>query len=568
MKRALWGAFAAALFFPAVALADQSAGNGEWGLTALGTAAAILLPLLSVGLLWNYSIRRLKQVRSAELQRRESALAESDDRFRTLVENSPFGIVEVDTGGRILYASRVYARMLGFGREAVLGRNIIDFLRDEDRPRALEDIRRIVEELPEPGTFFNRNRTRDGRNVYFQMDWNYKRDGAGKLIGFVVVVSDITQRRRADRELRESEQRFRATFDQAAVGIAHAAHNGRFLRVNRKLCEIFGYPEEELLQKTCKEITYPEDVEATVTAVGQVAAGAAEVAKLEKRYVRKDGRIVWCNFTSAMVRDSNGRFKYFTTVIEDIGQRKRLEEQMQQHQATLARAGRINTMGVMATAIAHEINQPLMAIGNYAGGALRRLETSGSADQGLEQALERIAGLAERSGQIIERLRDFTRRREHPFRPLEINAVVNASVKMVAAQARHQKVVIESRLAPGLSRVRGDRIQLEQVVINLLMNAMEAMERTEPERRRIVLETRTADRGGVELVVSDRGCGLADAVSGTLFEPFVTTKSQGTGMGLSISRTIATAHGGGIEATPNPGGGARFHLLLPIAIEP
>lgn len=516
---------------------------------------ATLLVAVLVGVVWQRSLRR---------RMREAALIDSERRYRTLVETGPFGILEIDTEGDILYSSPAHARMLGYTRDQMRGMNIADFLLESARAEARENMRRLAEELPEPRTFHNRQRTRDGRIIDVQVDWNYKRDAAGRLTGFVAVVSDITARKQAERALRESEQRFRVTFDQAAVGIAHVAHDGRFLRVNQKLCRILGYPEEELLRRSCKEITLPEDVDATMAAIQQLVAGVTDVAKLEKRYIRMDGKTAWCNFTSAIVRERGGRFKYFITVIEDIEERKHLEEQMQQHQAALARVGRINTMGEMATAIAHEINQPLMAIGNYAGGALQRMDAARSPDQGLRQALERIAALAERSGQIIERLRNFTHRREQLFRPVDINAVTAESVKMVAAQARNQQVALETRLAPRLSRIRGDRIQLEQVVINLLMNAMEAMEATEPSRRRIVVETSAAAGNRIELVVSDCGCGVSEQVTRTLFDPFVTTKRQGTGMGLSISQTIAKAHGGRVYATPNPGGGTRFHLLLPV----
>ncbi len=514
-----------------------------------------LLLAVLVGVVWQRFLRRRMW---------EAALVDSERRYRTLVETGPSGILEMGTGGDILYSSPAHARMLGYTQDEMRGSNIKDFLLETDRARVVKNIHRLLEELPEPGTFYHSNRTKDGRRINVQVDWSYKRDATGKLTGFIAVVSDITERERANRALRESEQRFRVTFDQAAVGIAHAAHNGLFLRVNQKLCRIFGYQEEELLQKTCKEITHPDDVDATMAAVQQMAVGLTDVAKSEKRYICKDGKIVWCNFTSAMVRDREGRFKYFITVIEDIEDRKRLEAQMQQHQAALARAGRINTMGEMATAIAHEINQPLMAIGNYAGGALQRLDASHSTDPGLRQALERTAALAERSGQIIERLRNFTQRRDQPFQPVDINTVVAESVKMVAAQAQNQQIALATKLEPELPRIRGDRIQLEQVVINLLMNAMEAMEATEPARRRIEVETHAAAGSSIELVVNDRGCGLSEQVTQTLFDPFVTTKKQGTGMGLSISQTIAKAHGGHVHATSNPGGGTRFHLLLPI----
>ncbi len=378
---------------------------------------------------------------------------------------------------------------------------------------------------------------------------------------------EITERKRLDQALRENMERFRATFEQAAVGIAHVAHDGSFLRANRKICSILGYPREELLQKNCKEITYPEDVNKTLAYIERIISGETETASLEKRYVRKDDTLVWVNLTVSALRDRDGRFKYFISVIEDISKRKHLAERMQQNQDTLFRVGRISTMGEMAAAIAHEINQPLTAIGNYAGGAIERLESTPAATPALREAMQRIIELAHRAAGIIKRLRDFAQGDSEQYQPLSLNQAVSESIALVQVQMRRREVTIRTSFDKRLPSVYGDIVQLEQVIINLLLNAMEAMETTEQSargERLLSLNTRGAGDDAVELTVRDRGTGLAPEVAQRLFEPFVTTKQGGMGLGLSISHTIVEAHRGRLWATSEPEGGTCFHLTLPI----
>ncbi len=375
---------------------------------------------------------------------------------------------------------------------------------------------------------------------------------------------EIAARQRLDEALMENMERFSATFEQAAVGLAHVAHDGSFLRANRKICSILGYPREELLQKNCKEITYPGDVEKTLAYIERIISGETETASLEKRYVRKDGSLVWINLTVSALRNQDGRFKYFISVIEDISERKRLAERMQQNQDTLFRVGRISTMGEMAAAIAHEINQPLTAIGNYAGGAIERLESTPAAAPALREAMQRIIDLSHRAAGIIKRLRDFAQGDSEQYRPLSLNQAVSESIALVQVQMQRREVNIRTLFSKDLPQVYGDILQIEQVIINLLLNAMEAMEQNARGERWLSLSTRGTEDDKVELKVHDRGAGLAPEVAQRLFEPFVTTKHGGMGLGLSISHTIVEAHRGRLWATSEPEGGTCFHLTLPI----
>ncbi len=366
------------------------------------------------------------------------------------------------------------------------------------------------------------------------------------------------------RALTNSEERFRATFDQAAVGLAHVNVQGVFLRVNQKLCSISGYSEEELLGLTYCELTHPDDRDAVWQFIEHIRAGHCSKPYLEHRAVTKQGKRIWCNLTTTALHDSDGRFKYDISVIEDISTRKALEGRERAHRAALARVGRLSTLGAMASGIAHEVSQPLMAIGTYAGGAIERLRSDAPDLRAVRTALFAIARIAERAGRIIERMRAFSRQTSSTSEPLDLCEVVWAGIQIVDAETKAHRATIEVSCPPGLPQVWGDLVQLQQVLINLLLNGLEAMEPVPPGQRCLSVEVGILDEDQVKLTVGDRGEGLGAGNPSQLFEPFYTTKDEGTGLGLSISRAIIEAHGGTIWAEPRPGGGALFGFRLPI----
>ncbi|HSP96684.1 MAG TPA: ATP-binding protein [Candidatus Dormibacteraeota bacterium] len=251
-----------------------------------------------------------------------------------------------------------------------------------------------------------------------------------------------------------------------------------------------------------------------------------------------------------------------TIFSSDITAPKRAEEQARQHQADLAHVLRIGTMGEMAAGLAHEINQPLGAIANYALGAVRRLRAGDAVDHAaLLEVAEHIGAEALRAGEIIRRLRGLLRKEEPQPQPVDLNEVARASARVVEGEALRQGVDLDLELAATLPPVLGDPIQLEQVLLNLLLNGIEASAATANESRRVVVRT-GAGAGDVEVAVSDHGVGLPPPPA-DVFAPFFTTKPRGLGMGLSISRSIVELHGGHLAATRNPDRGSTFRLTLP-----
>jgi two-component system, LuxR family, sensor kinase FixL len=253
-----------------------------------------------------------------------------------------------------------------------------------------------------------------------------------------------------------------------------------------------------------------------------------------------------------------------TVYAKDITDLRRAEERVRQHQRELTHVLRVNTVGEMAAGLAHEINQPLGAIANYAQGCRRRID-AGAAAEALLPALEEIAAQALRAGDIIRRLRQLVQKGRTPHEEADLNAIVTDAAHVIEPQARHQNVTLTVMLGSGLPPVYVDQIQVAQVLLNLMLNALEAMQTSNGVRREVSVHTGCAADGAVEVAVSDTGVGLTHAVSEKMFEPFFTSKPSGLGLGLAISRSIIEEHGGRLWATNNAEHGATFYVTLPAA---
>jgi len=257
-----------------------------------------------------------------------------------------------------------------------------------------------------------------------------------------------------------------------------------------------------------------------------------------------------------------GDRRYFTGFIRDLTERQQTEARLQELQAELVHVSRLTAMGEMASALAHELNQPLSAIANYMKGGRRLLE-SGSADTAklLPEAMDKAAEQALRAGQIIRRLRDFVARGESERRVEDARKLIEEASALALVGAKDRGVRVEYRFDPRVEFVLADKVQIQQVLLNLMRNALEAMESSD--KRELIVSTAQAPQNLVAISVSDTGSGISPEISTQLFQPFVTTKRQGMGVGLSISRTIIEAHGGSIAPHANPAGGTIFSFTLP-----
>jgi PAS domain S-box-containing protein len=355
-------------------------------------------------------------------------------------------------------------------------------------------------------------------------------------------------------ELHESEQRFRVTFDQAAVGIAHVAPGGRFLRVNRKLCEILGYSQDELVRRTFMEITHPEDLEPDFKQARRVLAGEIETFSMDKRYIRKNGTPVWCNLTVSLARGPNDEARYFISIVEDISARKHLEEQLLHSQ-------KMEAIGRLAGGVAHDFNNLLTVIGGYGRMLLADVEDN----EDLRLKAEAICQASDRAAELTQRLLAFSRRQIAQMKVIDLNDLVSGMEKILRRLLGEDVRVITS-LCGSEAKVKVDPGQMEQVIVNLAVNARDAMPR---EGGTLELAV-SCEPDGVTLLIRDDGSGMSDEVKSHLFEPFFTTKAKGkgTGLGLSIVYGIVKQSGGSIDVQSEVGKGTTFRIHLPAVREP
>jgi two-component system, LuxR family, sensor kinase FixL len=275
---------------------------------------------------------------------------------------------------------------------------------------------------------------------------------------------------------------------------------------------------------------------------------------------RSDGSTFPMELSVGEMRSSNQR--YFTGFIRDLTERQESDARLQELQTELVHISRLTAMGEMAAALAHELNQPLSAIASYMKGSRRLLEQPSEKDIAqVRDALEKAAEQSLRAGQIIRRLRDFVARGETERRIESVNKLIEEASALGLVGAKEHGVRVTFRIDPGCDLVLVDKVQIQQILLNLIRNAVEAMESSP--RRELLIATRPREPNFVEISVSDTGSGIAPEVAGQLFQPFITTKRQGMGVGLSISRSIVESHGGQIQAEPNGGGGTVFHFTVP-----
>lgn len=356
-----------------------------------------------------------------------------------------------------------------------------------------------------------------------------------------------------------NEQKYRALYEDNPSMFFTLDAQGTVLSANRYGAEQLGYASEELEETSVTELFHPDDREAIAHQLSQCVRDPGHLRHWEARKLCRDGSVMWVREAARAVICPDASLCVYV-VCQDISDRVNAELQVRRHQAELAHVTRLATMGEMASGLAHEINQPLYAIGNYAEAALARLENVAASEE-LVSSLKSVAEQAARASEIVRRMRYFARKPSAARSPTDINQVVRNAVRLIAGDAEKEGVQISLRLARNLASVDLDGLQIEQILLNLLRNALEAM-RGCNEQGRILVSTRAA-KDGIRIAVRDTGPGVDRHRFAEIFDPFVTTKPDGLGMGLSICRTLVEAHDGRLWVESRPGHGATFRFLLP-----
>jgi two-component system sensor kinase FixL len=473
------------------------------------------------------------------------------------------GVVVIDRAGRIHFSNPAMGALAGYDCGQLVGHHLSVFnLHPCSTPSEYNSLLKAATLSGQwVGEF--RNRRSDGtpfvalaRVTPLQLDF-------GRW--FVIVQEDITEQRRAEEARRRSDERFALAIATINDGVWDWDLRSQTLYFSPRCNEIIGLGSEAITVEPEEwwERVNPEDRPVLAAAFEAHISGAVPLVSVEYRIQHSDGSWAWVLLRGGLVRDADGAPRRVVGSVTDITDRKGAELALREQQEELAYIGRLNLMAEMATGLAHEINQPLAAISNYAKGAVLRMESGQAQPEQIKEVLNRIAAQALRAGRIIRQLRGFIRRSEKHTVAVAIDEVVQDTIALLEHDLRVSGCSVRLELQKDLPPVLVDPIQLQQVLINLIRNAFEAISADSPSRE-IVICTRFSAPDLAEMTVSDSGQGLAAGHCEKVFEPFFTTKPKGLGVGLSISRSIIEVHGGRLWATPNSERGATFHLQLPI----
>jgi PAS domain S-box-containing protein len=491
-----------------------------------------------------------------------NALRESEDRYRDLVEHSQDLLCTHDLEGRLLSSNPRPARILGYEVAELLAIPMREVIAPEYREQFDAYLARMKTVGADKGLMAVLTRTGERRI------WEYNNTLRTEGVPLPIVrgmARDVTERVRAEKALFATEERFRQLAESIhEVFYLTEVPGNRLLYVSPAYEQVWGNTCQSLYEspESFLDAVHPEDRDAA-----RHTFVSHQPFLHEYRIIRPDGSVRWISDRGFPVRDAKGEVYRLAGIAEDITERKQAEQALQESQAALARVARIATMGELTASIAHEINQPLAAVATNASASLHWLAVQ---PPNLAEAREAMANAmkeANRASGVIARIRALLKKASPELRPVDMNEVIREVLALVRSELIRGGVTAKTKLATGLPAVLGDRVQLQQVVLNLIMNAIDAMI-TISDRPRTLLVKSAKDAEGVLIQVQDSGKGLDPENSDRMFESFFTTKPEGIGIGLSISSSIVEAHGGSLSAKPGASYGATFEFTLPRADYP
>jgi PAS domain S-box-containing protein len=508
--------------------------------------------------------------------RRGSELGTGEPVKEFLSQLVPIGIMRTDASGHCTHVNEHWCHLAGLSTDEALEEAWSQTVHPDDRDRVLGEWE-----------------TATSRAVEFRSDCRWQApsgkvrwvathalpvfDGDGRLEGYVGAVQDVTDQRRAEEELRrlahdlgERVKELNCLFGiSRIVEDAGGSLDRIFMQTVNLLPPSWEYPDITCARITLNDSEFrtpnfrdtPWKQSATILVHGE-QAGAVEIGYLEERPEGDEGPFL--AEERALVEAVAERLGH---VVERILGEQRLKEREDELRKRLTHLTRVSTVGEMASSIAHEINQPLTAIATYTQACRRMLNARAADETHVQEILARVTEEALRAGQIVHRLRHLVRKRESVRAECDINQLIHEIEHLASADARLHDVELRLQLERDLPPILADGIQIQQVVLNLIRNGIDAMEETDAEPRQVRVRTTRRKGKEIEVSVHDNGCGLPENAEEELFEPFFTTKTTGMGLGLSISRSIVSLHGGSLWFERNAEGGTTFRFTVPLAAD-
>jgi two-component system sensor kinase FixL len=480
---------------------------------------------------------------------------EAHSRLAAIADSSDDAIIGKDLNGVVTSWNKAAETMFGYAADEIIGRPITAIIppeRIEEEATILDRIRR-----GERTIHLETNRRRkDGRLIPVSLTVSPIHDDRGSVIGASKIARDLSEAHRVNQELQRREAMLRSILDTVPDALIVINERGTIQTFSTAAERMFGFSPDEVVGRNVSMLMPAPYREAHDGYVARyLSTGERHIIGIGRIVVgqRKDGSTFPMELSVGEVNQPGMRL--FTGFVRDLTERQDRERRLDELRSELVHISRLNELGQMALALAHEVNQPLTAMTNYLSG-IRRLLTAGN-QRGAQQAMDRIAEQADRARQIIQRLRDFVKKGETDRRVENLARTIEeaSALALVGIQGLKLNIHVESDAAEAVI----DKIQIQQVLINLMRNAAEAMAAS-ARRELTITASRTGDK--VAISVADTGPGLPASVRARLFQPFVTTKPTGMGVGLSVCRTIVESHGGELRAEDAPAGGTVFHFTV------
>ncbi len=509
-------------------------------------------------------IRDVSERKRAEeaLQQLWISKEQTEGELRRLIDAIPQQVFVFDADWTPLFANRRELEYTGLTPQEAQSKEAVARIFHPEDLNQLEGLRERVRSEGAPFEMEARIRGKDGQYRWFLIRDNPLRDEQGRVLRWYGTRTDIEDRKRAEERVRQGEGELRQLIDAIPQQVFVFDVNWNPLFANRRELEYTGLtPQEAQSKDAVAKIFHPEDLK-QLEGLRERMLSEGAAFEMEARIRGKDGQYRWFLIRDNPLRDERGRVLRWYGTRTDIEDRKRAEEALRKAQADLAHVTRIMTMGELAASIAHEVNQPIPGIVINGNTCLRWLAGDSPNLDEAREAARRIVRDGKRAGDVIARIRALATKTVTVKGRLDMNEAIREVVALARDEVRRSGVTLRTELADDLSPALGDRVQLQQVVLNLVMNGVQAMSTVEERRRELVIRTQNDEGDQVRVTVQDSGIGIDPQRMQRIYDAFYTTKHGGMGMGLSISRSIVQDHGGQLWAMANDGPGTTFHFTV------
>ena len=498
-----------------------------------------------------------------ERKKAEEALRESEERYRTILEQMKESYYEVDLAGNFTFVNDALCRRLGHSREELIGMNYRAYTPEERADNTFKTFNQVFRTGQPIIAYPSVAMAKDGSLIFTERSIFPLQNEEGKTIGFRGISRDITERIRSEEAVKQSEEKYRTVLNEIYEVYYEIDLNGNYTFFNDALCHRMGYSREELMGMNYREYTPKEDWKSDAAKFRSVYETGEPLRWIPLRNITRDGRILYLEDTVLPMRNEKGEVIGFRGLSRDVTERKLAEEERRQLELKSQITSRLASVGEMAAGVAHEINNPLTGITGYAQLLMDRKDLPPD----IRSDLAAINDGAQRVAGIVQRLLAFSRQTRPERKLVEINDLIDSTLVLRAYHLRVNNIEVIKRLTPGSLETVADPGQIQQVLLNLIVNAETEMKLAHG-KGKLTITTKKRDKI-IKIYVKDNGPGIKPEVMEKIFDPFFTTRKvgQGTGLGLSLCYGIVAEHNGRIYAESKPGKGATFIVELPVITE-